>query len=188
MPVPPFHESFDPMHRRKIAFSSLLCVLFLAGCGGDNDGGSSADSWSNSVCEDLSTWRDSVKSTAAAFSGGQLSQAQVQDAADDISNATEQLVGELQDLGTPDTESGQQAKDAVDQLASELQTDLGEVERAAAGASGAADTVQVVSTMRTIATTMQTQLSTAFQSMQQADDELKSAFEDSETCQDLKSS
>jgi hypothetical protein len=176
------------MHRRNIAFSSLLCVLLLAGCGGDNDGGSSADSWATSVCTDLSTWRDSVKSTAAAFSGGQLSQAQVQDAADEISNSTEQLVGDLKDLGAPDTESGQQAKDAVDQLSSELQTDLGEVERAAAGASGAADTAQVVSTMRTIATTMQTQLSTAFQSMEQADPELKSALEDSEACQDLKSS
>lgn len=173
---------------RRLVFSSLLCALLLAGCGGDNDGGSSADSWANSVCGDLSTWKDSLQSTAAAFSGGQLSQAQVQDAADEISNATEQLVGDLKDVGTPDTESGQQAKDALDQLSSELQTDLAEVQRAAAGASGAADTAQVVATIRTAAATMQTQLTTAFQSMQQADNELKTAVEDSENCQKLKSS
>ncbi|HET9322591.1 MAG TPA: hypothetical protein VFO03_01825 [Gaiellaceae bacterium] len=172
---------------KRLVFSSLLCALLLAGCGGDNDS-SSADSWANGVCGDLSTWKDSVKSTAAAFSGGQLSQAQVQDAADEISNATEQLVGDLKDVGTPDTESGQQAKDAVDQLSNELQTDLAQVQRAAAGASGAADTAQAVATIRMAATTMQAQLTTAFQSMQQADDELKSAFEDSENCQKLKSS
>jgi hypothetical protein len=178
------------MKRGTIVVVILISAFSLSACGGD-DGSetTSASEWADSLCTDLGQWKSSVTSVASSFGGGNLSQEQIQDAVNDVAGATETLVGNLQDLGRPDTEAGQEAQDAVNQLADELQTDIGEAERAAAGVSSAADTAQAASSIRDTFTTAQNQVTSAVTGLQQLDPqgELQSAFEQSDACNDLSS-
>ncbi len=130
----------------------------------------------------MSNWQSSVASVAASLEGGNLEQDELQNAANEVADSTETLVGNLQDLGRPDTEAGQEAEDAVNQLADELQTGIGEIERGAADASS--DPVQAVSSVSTTLMTMGNELSSTADSLEQQG-ELRSAFEQSDACNDL---
>jgi hypothetical protein len=170
---------------------TLLTALSLSACGGDSGSETTSPSeWADTLCTDLSQWKSSVASVAASFAGGNLSQQQVQNAANDVADATETLVGNLQDLGKPDTEAGEEAQDAVNQLADELQTGIGEIERAADGVSSPADVPQAVSTAGATLETMGDELSSTVTSLEQVDQqgELKSALEQSDACADLTTS
>ena len=158
------------MFRGTVVVVTLLTALSLSACGGD--GGSETTSpseWADSLCTDLSQWKSSVESVATSFEGGNLSQQQIQNAANDVGDATETLVGELQDLGRPETESGQEAEDAVNQLGDELQTGIGEIDRAAAGVSSAAEVPQAVSAAGSALTTMGTEVSSTVTSLEGLD-------------------
>jgi hypothetical protein len=179
------------MNRGVVTVVIVISALSLAACGGDEGNETTSPSeWADSLCTDLSQWRSSVESVAGSLRSGDLSQEQVQDVANEVSDATETLVGELQDLGRPDTEAGQEAQDAVNQLADEMQTGIGEIERAAAGVSSAADVPQAVSAAGAVFMTMGDELSSTITGLEQLEPEgeLKSALEQSDACNDLTSS
>jgi hypothetical protein len=179
------------MNRGIAVAVTLISALALAGCGGDGgDETLSPSEWADSLCSDLGEWKSSMQTVAASFGGGNLSQENVQDAADEVSDATEMLVGDLQDLGRPDTESGQEAKDEVDNLSEELQTGSDEIQRAADGVSSAADVPQAAATAGATLTRLRTQLTTTLTNLEQIEPqgEVKSALEQSDACNDLKSS
>ena len=178
------------MKRGAVVLVTVISALSLSACGGGDEGSetTSPSEWADSLCTSLGEWKSSIESTAASFAGGNLSQQQVQNAVDDASNATETLVGELQDLGRPDTEGGQEAQDSLDQLSEELQTGIGEAERAAAGVSSTADAAQAAASIRSTFTSMAGQLTSTFMSLDQSQGELKSALDQSDACNDLKSS
>jgi methyl-accepting chemotaxis protein len=179
------------MKRGTIVVVILISAFFLSGCGGDDGSETTSPSeWADSLCTDLSQWKSSVTSVAASFGGGGgLSQEEIQDAVNEVASSTETLVGNLQDLGRPDTEAGQEAQDAVNQLADELQTDIGEAERAAAGVSNAADAAQAASSIRDTFTTAQNQVTSAITDLEQLEPqgELTSALEQSDACNELSS-
>jgi hypothetical protein len=169
----------------------LVSAFSLAACGGDGGSDTTSPSeWASSLCTDLSQWRSSVASVTDSLGGGDLSQEQVQDVANEVTAPTETLVGELQDLGRPDTEAGQEAEEAVNQLADELQTGIGEIERAVAGVSSAADIPQAVSAAGAALMTMGNQVSSSITDLEQLEPEgeLKSALEQSDACTELRSS
>jgi hypothetical protein len=179
------------MNRGIVTVVILVSALSLSACGGDDASETtSPDEWADSLCTDLSQWRSSVGSVADSLGGGDVSQEQVQDVANEVADATETLVGELQDLGRPDTEAGQEAQDAVNQLADEMQTGIGEIERAAAGVSSAADVRQAVSAAGAAFMTMGNQLSSTLTGLEQLEPqgELTSALEQSDSCNELRSS
>jgi hypothetical protein len=178
------------MKRGTVVLVTVISALSLSACGGGDEGNetTSPSEWADSLCTDLGQWKSSIESTAASFAGANLSQEQVQNAVNDASNATEALVGQLQDLGRPDAEGGQEAQDSLNQLSEELQTGIGEAERAAAGVSSPADAAQAASSIRSTFTTMGNQLTSTFTSLEQPQGELKSALEQSAACDDLKSS
>ena len=60
----------------------------------------------------------------------------LQTAAGDAKSATETLASDLKGLGKPDTPSGQQAKDSLDQLSTSLQKDVTTIENTVKGVSG----------------------------------------------------
>jgi methyl-accepting chemotaxis protein len=176
------------MKRTIAAAASVLCALTLSACGGDNEDKTvSPSEWATSLCTDLDQWKSSLEATRASF-GGNLTPQNAQDAADQVGNATETLVGDLQDLGKPDTEAGQQAKDDVDQLSEELQKSSDEVQRAADAVSSASDVPQAAATIAATAREATTQVASTLTSLEQLEPqgELKSALQQSPACKDLK--
>lgn len=180
------------MQRLTMGLAALVAVTLLSACGGDDSGDKtvSASEWADSICTSLSSWKSSVTDVSDSLKGSDLSQDELQNAADDVSDSTEAMVGDLQDAGRPETESGQQAQDDVNQLSDEFQKDIGEIERAASDASGGAEMVQAAGQIVAILGTMSNQLKSTYTDLQQLEGgtEIKNAFTQSSACNDLRSS
>ena len=178
-----------------IAVAASLAFL-AAGCGSSGGGStttttsaSATDTWASGVCSSITTWQAAIKSAAASVKSNPTKNG-LQTAADDAKSATETLTTDLKGLGKPDTPSGQQAKDSLDQLSTSLQKDVTTIESAVKGVSGLKGALTAVPTVTATFATMQTQVKTTFTSLQGlgAKGELKSAFASSSACNSLTSS
>jgi len=168
----------------------LLAASLAAGCGGDDGGGdSSAAAWADDVCSAITTWSDSVTSTADSLRGGNLSEDAVKSAVDDLKSATSDFVDDVRGLGKPDTEAGDKAKESLDQLADDADENLSTIQSAVDNASGVSGLVQAVTAVGTALSTMGTQISSTFTELEQLDagGELEAAFKDADSCKALQS-
>ena len=183
---------------------SLLAVLILsaaivaAGCGGGCSSSSSggtgtesstttaADDWANSVCEAFNDWNSSITEAGQSVRDNPTEDG-IKTAGDDIRSATETLADDLRGLGRPDTESGQEAKDTIDQLATSLETSMQKITDAIDNASGASGLVTAASTIATTLTGDGEPGLTTGQQLQNIDasGELQSAFEQADSCAGL---
>lgn len=185
---------------------SLLAVLILsaaivaAGCGGDSSSSSSSSSggtgtessttaagdWANSVCQAFNDWNSSITGAAQSVRDNPTEDG-IKTAGDDIRSATDTLADDLKGLGRPDTESGQEAKAAIDELATSLETSMQKITDAIDNASGASGLVTAGSTIATTLTEMGSQVSTTGQQLENIDagGELQSAFEQADSCAGL---
>jgi chromosome segregation ATPase len=168
---------------RRIGLLALVlaAVLVAGGCGGDDE--SSAESWANDVCSNLSEWLGEVDEAANSLTeqGSDFDESAVRDAVDQIRNATDELADDLGELGPPDTDAGQEAEEALDTLSSELrkqsdslEQELDENDAPLEQASAIAASFSAVAD----------QLNETFQGLQGLDPggELEDAFSDSEEC------
>jgi hypothetical protein len=158
-------------------------ALVAAGCGGD-DGGSAASEWAGDVCTAISTWTDAVGDAVNSVQGTGLSRDAVESAADDARDATETFVDDLRGLGAPDTESGEEARDTVEQLAGDMEQELDELEENVSNASGLVDAVTAVTSTLSA---MGDHLSSTLNQLEQLDvrGELEDAFEEAPACDEL---
>jgi phage-related protein len=181
--------------RALFAVLVLALAIFAAGCGGGSSSSSgtgteasatAADAWANSVCEAFVTWNNSITDAGQGIKDNP-SEEGIRTAGDQIQSATQTLADDLRGLGKPDTESGQQAKDTIDQLATNLDTSLQKISEAMDSASGTAGAVTAASTIGTSLVEMADHVSTAFQQLQDIDaqGELQSAFESADSCAGL---
>jgi hypothetical protein len=173
---------------RRVRFVAVVLVVALAaGCGSEKP--KTTTDWANGVCTAITTWRDSTKSAADSVASGGISKDSLQSAADDAKSATETLESDLKDLGKPNTPAGQQAKDSVDQLTSELKTDADTIKAAVDAVSGVRGVVTAATTVSTTLITAGNQISTTFKGLHQlsadAKRELQTAFQQSSACQQL---
>ena len=157
---------------------ALATMPALAGCGGDEE--SASEEWAGGVCSELSTWVTSVEEVVTSLTANALSldKAAVQAATEDVQGATDELVDGLADLGSPETEAGGQARSELDELGTQLQEQLDEVEQAAQ--TGSLSLVAVTSALATVASSVEA----TFESLQSLDsgEELRDGFENSEDC------
>jgi hypothetical protein len=173
-----------------VVVALVAVVLTLSACGGDGGEESvSPSEWADSLCTDLDQWKNSMQSVASSFGGGNLTPENAQDAADEVGDSTETLIGELKDLGKPETEAGDQAQDEVDNLSDELQTGSDEIQRAADEVSSVSDIPAAAATVAATATRVLTEITSSLTTLSQLDAgaELKSAIDQSSACQGLKS-
>jgi hypothetical protein len=169
-----------------------LAVVLVAGCGGGSSSSSSSPSpkdWANDLCTSITTWSTSVKKSGESLKGGNLSKDQLKQTTDDIKSATHTLAEDLKGLGKPDTDAGQKAKDAIDQLSTEVDNDVEEMQKAAdnAAGSGASGAVAAASTIASTLSKMGTQIGSAASKLQSADakGELEKGFQDAPACKSL---
>jgi hypothetical protein len=181
--------------RALLAVLILAAAIVAAGCGGgsSSSGGTgtessatAADDWANSVCEAFVAWNNSITDAGQGIRDNP-SEEGIRTAGEQIQSATQTLADDLRGLGKPDTESGQQAKDTIDQLATNLDTSLQKINEAMDNASGTTGAVTAASTIGTTLVEMADHVSTAFQQLQEIDaqGELQSAFEQGDSCAGL---
>src|ERR687897_2769305 len=97
------------VHAMNRWLAVLALAFWLAGCGGDDDGGSSAsEDYANSVCGQLSTWVADQRDTVASLQDAGLSvtREDLAAAVGDVRDSTQVLVEDLRDDDPPDTDAG----------------------------------------------------------------------------------
>jgi hypothetical protein len=169
---------------RKAVVLSLLAAALLAGCGGD-DGPPSATDWADDLCSALGDWTDSVTSAAQSVTE-EPSRESVESAVDDVEGATQTLVDDVDDLETPDLESGQQAEQSVDELSDSLSAEVEKVKETAENAT-LGNISESVTAISQSFTAMRQQISAAFTELEGLDPggELRTAFEEADSCSEL---
>src|SRR3954462_1387295 len=152
-----------PGMRSLLAILVLAAAIVAAGCGGGSSSSSgnsgtessatAADDWANSVCGAFVAWNNSITDAGQGIRDNP-SEEGIKTAGEQIQSATQTLADDLRGLGKPDTESGQQAKDTIDQLATNLDTSMQKITDAIDNASGASGLVTAGSTIATTLTEM----------------------------------
>ena len=166
------------------ALLAASCAALLAsGCGSSSDT-SSAEEWANKLCGAFTTWEGAIRSSASDLQSNP-SKDGLQTFADDADQATSSFLDELKGLGKPDTQGGEQAKQELDQLSSELNSEVEKIKQSAEGVSDLSGAASAVSVVSGSLVTMGNQVSSTVKQLQQADvdDELKQAFSSAESCQ-----
>ena len=179
-----------PRPTRLIALALVTVVavgLVAAGCGSKPK---SAAEWADGFCSAVTTWKTSLTSSRDSLTGGNLSKDSLETAAGDVKSATDTFESDLKDLGKPNIQAGQQAKDLTDQLSSDLKTGTDSIKSAADDISGIASTGTAAASIGTTLATMLNQVSSTFTSLKQLEpkSELQTAFQQSSACKQLSSS
>ena len=177
------------MTRTRTLAAALVAgiALVAAGCGGNDKSESAATQWAGDVCTAVNTWRSDIATTASSVTSNPT-RAGLQQAADDAKSTTATLVDTLKGLGAPDTESGEQARSAVDTLSTALQGDVDTIQKAVQDVSGVQGLLGAVSEVSTALTSISSQLSDALDelgALRNVDDQLQQAFSDAESCNGL---
>jgi hypothetical protein len=172
---------------RKAVALSLLAAALLAGCGGDY-GPPSATDWADDLCSALGDWTNSVTSAAQSVTE-EPSRESVESAVDDVEGATQTLVDDVEDLETPDLEAGQEAEQSVDELSDSLSAEVEKVKETAENAT-LGNISESVSAISASFSAMKQQISTAFTELEGLDPggELRTAFEEADSCSELQTS
>ena len=163
-----------------LAVVVLVFAALAAGCGGDEEDSNVA--WADDVCGSVSSWIDSVRSAADSVQQGEGG---VDDAVDDVKTATQKLDDDLRGLEPP--EAATQVQDTIEQLLDQLQSGVRTIENAVENASGG-NALSALSTIGATISTMSQAVSSALADLQDADtgETLKNAFEDADSCQQLR--
>jgi hypothetical protein len=188
-----------------LAVPAVALALLAAGCGSSSSSSSqttttttttttgtttSTVDWANSFCSAITTWNDTVTTTLKQFSNpSSFTKASIQTAADDVKAANQTLENELKSLGAPDTQSGQQTKQALDSFSTTLKNDTSKIETTAKGVSGLADLGAAVTTIGTTLAAMGTAWTSTYQTIQNTDakGELTDAFNQASSCKTIPS-
>jgi hypothetical protein len=178
-----------------VVLTVLTVVLVAAGCGGGDgasstqgltstQGSSSAEDWANGLCGAVASWNAAITSAGTTLKDDPTEDG-LRSAADDVQSATETLSDDLRGLGTPDTESGQQAKESVDELAAGLSGGVDEIEAAVEDASGLSGALAAISAVSTRLMAMGDQVTSTVRSLEDTRGELADAFAEAESCNEL---
>lgn len=177
--------------RPALVLATFVAALALvaAGCGGsDASSASPTEEWADGFCTAITSWTDSLSQVGDRFSNpASFTKEALDDSANEIRTATETLVDDLRSLGAPDTESGQAAKESLDELAITLESDLAEIESAVEGASGLTELPAAITAITTAFASMGTAFSSTLQTIESGDakGELQSALEQAPACSEI---
>ena len=180
-----------------------LAVPLAAGCGGgggssttssttttttSTESTSSATDWANGFCSAFKDWSNELKGLGQDLQSNPTKD-NLEASGDKIKSANENLSDQLKDLGRPDIEGGQQAKDVVDQLADQIRSDSDQIANALKDISTASDIVTAASTVTSTLVTLQSQVTSALSQLKtisaDSGDALKNALSDASACQSI---
>jgi hypothetical protein len=168
----------------------LGLALVSAGCGGggDESSGTPTDEWAEGYCASIVDWATELRGATDELRDTQsLSQEAFDQAGADIRSATDTFTAELRELGVPDTDFGEEARQAVDTFATATEADLAKIEQAVEDVSGVSGISKAVVSITAALTSMNKSFTTMVNSLRKIDPEkeLQTALEDADSCDDL---
>jgi hypothetical protein len=174
------------MTRHALAMVVIALALVSAGCMGDDSETSSTAEWATAFCTAISSWTDEAQQVGDAVRSSPSADS-LEQAAEDLSTATDEFVDEVQSLGAPDTESGDEIEEAIADFDETVQNEKAEVEEAVDDAEDAADLAGALTVVGSSLQAMGTSLQELFQAFENADvgGELETAFEESAACEEI---
>jgi len=180
---------------RRFCIAAILALALAgvaAGCGGDDESESDPTAvWADGFCSAVTDWTDDLQTITSQFSDtSNLSEDGLRSAATDVQSATQTLVDELRDLGAPETDSGEEVKNALDTLSTTLEDESSAIEDTANGVSSITELPSAITKISSSLSALGTAFSQTLQTIENADasGELRSALEDSPECADISSS
>ena len=176
--------------RRCLWIAASAAVLVLPACGSNDDDASPA-AWADGLCVAMKDWKASIQSVVSTVTNvDELSKAKLEEAADDVSEANDELRSDVDELGEPPGMAAPEARAAVDELSSELEEAGEDVGNATGNLSSTADLVEAISITGGALQRMATAFSTTVAELQSlnATEEWSRAFSESSACQSLSSS
>jgi hypothetical protein len=182
------HGKLALVRATRIVLLVLVAAVAVVATGCGKSKQLSASEWATSFCSDVTTWRDSVTSAASPLKNGNITKDSVQTAFNDFKSATNTFVTDVKNLGKPATEAGGQAKQAVDQLTTQIDDGVNTIKSAVSGVSDVSGALAAASTVSGTLTSMRNDVKTTYSNLQQIDasGKLTSAFADSASCKALK--
>jgi hypothetical protein len=174
-----------------IAAGIVVAVLAVRGDGGGNP---DAEAWAGAVCSSIDEWRSAITSLADV-TGETLTRDALRERLDEASAATRDLVDQLESLGPPDLEAGDEVEQRLDEDAEALRSGYDELESKAQEALDAGSATEFLSALAALATPYQdlvNQISTTLDDLRSADvsaearAELQRGFDEAEACQRLR--
>jgi septal ring factor EnvC (AmiA/AmiB activator) len=174
--------------RLGIALLALTLAFAAAGCGGGNS--SEAENWANSVCSTVSDWQGEIAQTAQEVQTELQSpnlgtvatiETQIQSAV----TATQKLATDLKAIPAPDIDSGTQAKQQVDALASQLQSAVNIAKNTVDALPENAKLTDLAQKLLPLAPAIQslaTSTKNTVKAIETSGDELKEGFDKADAC------
>jgi hypothetical protein len=174
-----------------LAVALVALAILAAGCGGGGGGSDETKStteWADGVCSAINTWTDSIRTAGQSLSSGNLSKESLKTAASDVQDATKTLKDDLDNLGKPDTDTGDKAKESIDELSSNIGEGVDKIENTVKGASGANEALTAITTVGQTLQTMGNQVKSTVNELEQLDPggELDQAFKNASSCSSLR--
>ena len=174
-----------------VAVSTILAFA-AAGCGG---GGTSAEeTWAGDVCSSLGNWKDQVQQAAnnavqSLQSPGAGTLSAVQADVNKAVNATNQLGKDLQSIGPPDTPEGQQAKQDIDSLVTQLKGTVNDAKGALQSLPQSASITDAVQKLAPLAPQLQslaTKVQNTLSQVKSSSSAMKDGFDNADSCKELR--
>lgn len=179
-----------------VGLAAIVIAVVASKLKDDGDSGTlTTAEWASAVCTDIGEWKSSITSLADV-SGGSLTKDSLQQKLSDAKAATDTLVSQLQDLGKPNVEASDELKQQLDSSATELRASYESLQSQAQDALSADSPTAFLQGLAKLAPQFGQLLDQIQKTVDQlrssnvagdAKTELQQAFDDSESCQSLRS-
>ena len=176
------------------ALVAIAATLMVAGaaCGGE---ASAEETWADSVCTDVGTWQAELEQAeedirTALQSPGTETLAAIDTAVRQAVEATRTLSDDLDALEAPETESGAQAKQQLDALATQLESTATKARQILDGVAQGADPIEAAQELAGLTPEVQSAIanaSRALEAIQASGSDLRKGFEDADSCDQFRS-
>jgi len=175
---------------RIVLLPLIAAVAMLAAGCGKSSKPETANDWASSFCSSVTTWKDSVQSAASPLKSGNITKDSVQTAFNDFKSATDTFVKSIKDLGKPPTDAGDQAKQNVDSLSTQVDDGVQSIQNSVKGITDVTTALAAATSVSSTLSSMTSAVQQTYQQLQQLDPkgELATAFQNADSCKSLKTS
>ena len=177
---------------RLLAGIFVVAILAVAaGCGGSS--ASPTEQWAGNVCDNLDTWATQIQGYAtdvqsAVTSPSADSVTTIQSTIAKGADATNQMVKDIKALGPPPSTNGTSTSATLEDFTTKVEQTANQLQAQSQSIQSDSSLTEIASVLGAMATNVSALVAegkTTFQSLQSSNSELKDAFSNTDSCQQL---